>query len=93
MTDRVPPCTAFRELPGLDAPRALSQAGNGTHPLWGDTFVNCVLGEHQGSEHAGLIGDQDDVPDTLWLLWTETEYRLEWRASCRAASGTRSSCW
>ena len=92
MTDRVPPCTAFRELPGLDAPRALSQAGNATHALWGDTFVHCVLGEHQGGEHAGPIGDQDDTPQTLWLLWTQTGYRLEWRASCGAESGS-STCW
>ena len=93
MTDRrVPPCTAFRELPGLDAPRALSHAGNGTHPLSGDTFVHCVLGEHQGGEHAGPIGDQDDTPQTLWLLWTQTGYRLEWRASCGAESSS-STCW
>jgi len=92
MTDRIPPCTAFRELPGLDAPRTLPPAGNGTHPLWGDTFIHCVLDEHQGGEHAGPIGDPDDTPETLWLLWTQTGYRLEWRDSCGAKSGS-STCW
>jgi len=89
----MPQCTASTKLPLVETLLALRQADNHGNQGWVQEVLTCELGEHDQGEHAVLVGDRDDQPDSgLWLLWADTEHRLVWLTGCVGTTNPEIPC-